>query len=737
MKPLPLMFLLLTACSHDVVRQNLLDPELTPAVTLSVVADDTNGTATLAWSPYDGRAGFAAYRVLRNEADRIEIDTLAVIEDATQTAYVDSGIVPNTSTSYRVEVSNVGGGTSVSATQTVRVGDLDAVRLLDLQFDSATATATMRWSSYGGRNFERYDVIRRGGDGPPVVVAAVAHARDTTLTDGNLHGNIEYSYAITVLTGDGRQLTGASRSGRFHRLVDSFVSDRIARLHATEDGVEKLAFTSIYEKHGVRVALGDLQTDGMQLAWATMRASTVTTAAAVDGRRFLSLVDGDDEGNGETFEAVRWDDVQLLEIDALGRIVPRRTLLFEGVLSDVSAQIESQISLVGASFNAQNREFWLDDVVISSRDGSILRTDDFEADSGPGAPLGWDVPLGVDTAWRGIPSNCCSSGRPLSSSMAKFGNRALRIVTFHGAPEDSLLRLASFTDSTGQVSAVEADVAMNLGGTGGIQLGTEVDGTMRLLLLLDEASDTAQLEWVQRQGGSDQRQMLAQMSHPVAPHGVYRLGLQVTDGQVEAWVERDPLWARASSPGVPLWSSLVAVDEELALTTGNKRYVLSADGDLLAEATLDSPISDTRIWTDPGSGRQMAGVCIPEQDHLKVRALHRNLRGAWVWPTAAGALTIGGRGSADGRMAYPISFDVGPDGRIYVLDAGNSRVQVFSADGSYLTQWGTQGTRPGEFDFGELPVGDLSDVALSGSIAVDDEGFVYVGDRERIQIFAQ
>lgn len=80
---------------------------------------------------------------------------------------------------------------------------------------------------------------------------------------------------------------------------------------------------------------------------------------------------------------------------------------------------------------------------------------------------------------------------------------------------------------------------------------------------------------------------------------------------------------------------------------------------------------------------------------------------------------------------------IGPDGRFYVLDAGNSRIQVFDATGDYLTQWGTRGSKEGEFDFGVVGNTDIFR-SLAGSIAVDDEGLIYVADvfNNRIQQFA-
>ena len=86
-------------------------------------------------------------------------------------------------------------------------------------------------------------------------------------------------------------------------------------------------------------------------------------------------------------------------------------------------------------------------------------------------------------------------------------------------------------------------------------------------------------------------------------------------------------------------------------------------------------------------------------------------------------------------MVFPLSFAVGPDGRFLVLDAGNGRIQVFDAEGKYLTQCGHKGSGEGEFDFGNRALGAED---LAGSIAVDGQGFIYVADvgNKRMQKFA-
>lgn len=79
-----------------------------------------------------------------------------------------------------------------------------------------------------------------------------------------------------------------------------------------------------------------------------------------------------------------------------------------------------------------------------------------------------------------------------------------------------------------------------------------------------------------------------------------------------------------------------------------------------------------------------------------------------------------------GPFNRPTNVAIGPKGDIYITDGyGNARVHVFSSTGQLKRSWGEPGRGPGQF---YLPHG----------IAVDAEGRVYVCDREadRIQIFS-
>ncbi len=84
-----------------------------------------------------------------------------------------------------------------------------------------------------------------------------------------------------------------------------------------------------------------------------------------------------------------------------------------------------------------------------------------------------------------------------------------------------------------------------------------------------------------------------------------------------------------------------------------------------------------------------------------------------------------GMGNPEGRSAFygPRSIAVAPDGTVYVSDTGNKRVQVFDPDGQFIREWGGGGAAPGQLD---EPMG----------VAVGPDGNIYVADtwNRRVQV---
>jgi len=87
--------------------------------------------------------------------------------------------------------------------------------------------------------------------------------------------------------------------------------------------------------------------------------------------------------------------------------------------------------------------------------------------------------------------------------------------------------------------------------------------------------------------------------------------------------------------------------------------------------------------------------------------------------------TRGVSGTSTSTFNLPTDVAFAQNGDVYVSDGyGGARVVKFSRDGTYLLQWGRRGAGPGEF---ELP----------HNLVVDGQGRVYVTDREnqRVEVF--
>ncbi len=89
--------------------------------------------------------------------------------------------------------------------------------------------------------------------------------------------------------------------------------------------------------------------------------------------------------------------------------------------------------------------------------------------------------------------------------------------------------------------------------------------------------------------------------------------------------------------------------------------------------------------------------------------------------------TPGVAGAGHDTFDGPADVAIAPNGDIFVADGhGNSRIVKFSKDGEYLMEWGEKGSMLGQFN-------------EPHTLAFDSEGRLFVGDRlnQRIQVFDQ
>ncbi len=82
--------------------------------------------------------------------------------------------------------------------------------------------------------------------------------------------------------------------------------------------------------------------------------------------------------------------------------------------------------------------------------------------------------------------------------------------------------------------------------------------------------------------------------------------------------------------------------------------------------------------------------------------------------------------TSPGNFALPDGVAVDKDGNVYVTDTLNDRVEIFDADGKFISEFGKIGDGPGTF-------------ARPKGIAIDRDGHIWVTDevQSRVQVFDQ
>ena len=82
--------------------------------------------------------------------------------------------------------------------------------------------------------------------------------------------------------------------------------------------------------------------------------------------------------------------------------------------------------------------------------------------------------------------------------------------------------------------------------------------------------------------------------------------------------------------------------------------------------------------------------------------------------------------TSPGNFSLPVGVAVDRDGNVYVTDTFNNRVEIFDADGGFISTFGKNGDGPQDF---ERPKG----------IAIDGDGHIWVADaaQDRVKVFNQ
>lgn len=692
---LAIALLLLAACAHDAPRENPLDPVLTPGVVLTASLQDSAGVVRLQWPAYRGAAEFGEYLLDRQRGDQATTDTLARLIAAEDTTWTDT-VDPGVSYRYRLSVRNTAGHTSHPEEAFVPPFEISPVALATVDVSSASAVARLAWSPYAGPRFGAYRVLRREGDGPAAAVGELPDVGTTSFVDSHLVGNTLYSYSIAVVTDRGAQAVSAERSVTLYPLVASWPLDLqdapFARLYAHPGGGVRALLAG---RGGLRLLSYDpagalLSEERLLPSLPETTLRSVAFAVTSDGTRWISLR----AGSSPSLLAFDGDTPQQREATPFAEALAGVNLadLTPGVTRELSSEVALLVADGSAGF---------DNLAVTAGSRAVFE-DSFEtaASTEP-----WFVFQGEVTGGRAEFSRSTTNPQLLNNHVARLRGDGW------------------------QEPGVAADVILE-SGMAGLRLGGTLAPALALVLDLDAQQVT--LQWVAADGAH-------QLVRPllVLEDLVYRLQLGVDGDQVRAAVHGPASlsWPELEGSGSP-WGALAGLGEGLVLAAGDAPVTVNADTVATPRPVLPGAVSEVRTWQLDGASSfvHWVGFCLPEANRVLAGSV--NLAGgALRWPFALPQLRLGrALGTGDGEFIIPQSFDAGRDGRIYVLDTFNSRIQVFDPSGGYITQWGSRGSGAGEFDFGR----GLGSQDFAGSVVVGEDGAIYVADvgNGRIQKFA-
>lgn len=643
-----------------------------PVAALSAIADPADGTIRLTWPEYrDPR--FTEYVVIRRLAEATSVDTLARLDSPAATTFLDTSARHQIDYLYRVDV--VAAGRSLSGTAALQRLLLPAVEVLT-QADSRTGSVGLSWNAYTGPRFAAYEIMRAVGASTELVATIVDHD-STRFIDTGLRGDTPHEYWLQVHTTADEVVVGAPSPASFHSYDGSFelpleggtaTTEYVRLLSASADTV--VVFVPKHENSVRRISVhGETQ-------------DTLRTYARFD--------DSNQQRLSTRLDAAQGDGSVIWEMQFANALVAYR----DGKPAWSTTPVISDLHL---PFAVES-----DSVSVSLR---------FElVNAGVESQLVRGIRLESRQTERSVPGPF----RLRRGIGAAIGSRAFDWMNF---------TLAGTIEP-------QTETVVGLG------LSSLVRAEFKELLRATFEPDAVVLTWDLADSSDTVSQRFPRESYGISP---FRVELRMESGQLSLDLHSAARWGRTGTAAAS-WSSLATHDGDVLFTVDDEAFVLPAGGTVRELGTLTGGlVAETRVWSikegsDAESRFPRVGICYPDEDLVNFGTMPATT----VWSRSVTTNRVGPRltDREAGRLFNPISLAGGADGRVYILDAGNARIVVVDQEGNYITQFGRPGSGPGEFDFGS---GNRIEGGRDyrGSILVGDDGRIYVADpgNQRIQVF--
>ena len=246
-----------------------------------------------------------------------------------------------------------------------------------------------------------------------------------------------------------------------------------------------------------------------------------------------------------------------------------------------------------------------------------------------------------------------------------------------------------------------------------------------------ETAPTKKAKWMDRLAGtqpaSESGKVLFQLGEPYGMAVDSKGNLYVADQKVGAVFIFNPETREATLIKNKVDAHFVRIIG-LAMDDGDRLFV--SDPGLKHVLVFDATHKATDVITD---GMAYPGSMAIDRENRLLYVSDIDLDQVLVYDADSLKLLrkIGTTGhnhelTTPGDLAKPTGLAVDADGNLYVCDTLNDRIEVFDADGKFISTYGKNGDGPGYF-------------ARPKGVAIDSDGHIWVSDgvQDRVQVFNQ